>query len=208
MANNNNITITTNTFPSAEAFLFHYLEHKDYDILLLDIEMKQTSGIDLAKIVRKENESVQIVFITGYSDYISIGYDVAALHYLIKPVNDHKFYEVLDRAIAKVQKNERFLLLEESDKVIRIPYMEICYLEVHKNYVTIHAKQEYTTKRTLSEFEKELDEQFYRLGRSYLLNLNHIQQITKKEITLTDGTIIPLPRGHYQTLNKAIITQL
>ena len=73
-------------FPSAEAFLFRYEEEKDYDLLLLDIEMGNMDGVSMARAVRKENESVQIVFITGYSDYIADGYDVGALHYLLKPV--------------------------------------------------------------------------------------------------------------------------
>ena len=79
-------TAIIKTFPSAEAFLFNYAEEKDFDILLLDIEMGKMDGVTMAKVIRQDNESVQIVFITGYSEYIADGYDVAALHYLIKPV--------------------------------------------------------------------------------------------------------------------------
>ena len=71
-------------FPSAEAFLFRYQEKKDFDILLLDIEMTGMDGVELAKTVRQDSEAVQIVFITGYSDYIAQGYEVSALHYLMK----------------------------------------------------------------------------------------------------------------------------
>ena len=69
-------------FESAQAFLFHYEEHKDYDVLLLDIEMPGMDGMSMARAIRRENEAVQIVFITGYSDYIAEGHDVAAgVHY-------------------------------------------------------------------------------------------------------------------------------
>ncbi len=71
------------SFPSAEAFLFRYEEKKDFDVLLLDIEMTGMDGVELARTVRRDNEAVQIVFITGYSDYIAEGYEVSALHYLI-----------------------------------------------------------------------------------------------------------------------------
>ena len=64
------------TYPSAEAFMFNYAEEKDYDILLLDIEMGKMDGVTMAKAIRQDNESVQIVFITGYSEYIADGYDV------------------------------------------------------------------------------------------------------------------------------------
>jgi len=57
-------------FPNAESFLFQYETEKDFDILLLDVEMEKLSGIDLAKEVRKENKAVQIVFITGYYEYL------------------------------------------------------------------------------------------------------------------------------------------
>ena len=66
-------------FSSAESFLFRYAEDKNWDILLLDIEMGAMDGVSLAKRVRKDNEAVQIVFVTGYSDYIAEGYEVAAL---------------------------------------------------------------------------------------------------------------------------------
>ena len=67
-------------FTSAENFLFHYADDKNWDILLLDIEMGAMDGVTMAKRVRQDNEAVQIVFITGYSDYIAEGYEVAALY--------------------------------------------------------------------------------------------------------------------------------
>ena len=85
-------------FSSAESFLFHYAEDKDFDILLLDIEMGTMDGVALAKRIRKDKDAVQIVFITGLSDYISQGYEVLALHYLIKPVQEEKLFGVLERA--------------------------------------------------------------------------------------------------------------
>ena len=84
-------TVELELFGSAEEFLFHYEEQNNYDILLLDIEMDRIDGITLAKRVRAENEAVQIIFITGYSEYIAEGYEVAALHYLMKPVDRKNF---------------------------------------------------------------------------------------------------------------------
>lgn len=95
-AQDRQIEILARRFPSAESFLFEYEENKEYDILLLDIEMGQMDGVTMAKQVRKDNEAVQIIFITGYSDYIAEGYEVAALHYLMKPVNREKLFTVLD----------------------------------------------------------------------------------------------------------------
>ncbi|MBQ7898742.1 MAG: response regulator transcription factor [Bacteroidales bacterium] len=197
--------IQAEVFPSAEAFLFRYAEDKNWDILLLDIEMGAMDGVTMAKRVRQDNEAVQIVFITGYSDYIAEGYEVAALHYLMKPVKREKLLAVLDRALEKRKQEERCLNLEAYGEMVRIPFYEIRYLDVHQNYVTVHAKAEYTVKRTLGDFEKELDDRFCRVGRGMILNLKYIQRVTKTEVRLSDGTVLPLPRGAYEPLNRAII---
>ena len=75
------LIIDINEYPSAEAFLFDYEDKKYFELLLLDIEMAELNGIELAKKLRGQNDGVQIVFITGYPDFIGQGYDVEALHY-------------------------------------------------------------------------------------------------------------------------------
>lgn len=204
-ARDRGILLILRKFPSAEAFLFQYAEEKDWDILLLDIEMGALDGVSMAKTVRKENEAVQIVFLTGYSDYIAEGYEVAALHYLMKPIKSEKLRVVLDRAAEKRKQQDRCLNLELSGEMVRLPFYEIRYLEVRQNYVTLHAKREYTVKRTLGEFEKELDQRFFRVGRSLILNLKDVRRVTRTEVRLSDGTALPLPRGAYEPLNRAII---
>ncbi len=192
-------------FPSAESFLFRYAGESDYDILLLDIEMGAMDGVTMAKELRKSNDTVQIIFITGYSDYISEGYEVAALHYLMKPVKEEKLCLVLDRAAEKLAKNERVLNFEVSGEMVRVPIYQIRYADVIGNYVTVHALTDVTVKMTLGELEKQLDERFYRVGRSALVNLTQISRVTRAEIRLNDGTAIPLPRGAYEGVNRAII---
>lgn len=192
-------------FFSAEEFLFHYEENAAYDMLLLDIEMGGMDGASMAKRIRRENAAVQIMFITGYSDYIAEGYEVAALHYLMKPVSRDKLFAVVDRAAENCRRNARFLNLDLGGEMIRIPLYEIRYLDVRLNYVTVHAKQDYTVKRPLGEFERELDEGFFRAGRALILNLRQIRRATRTEVFLADGTALPLPRGAYEPLNRAII---
>lgn len=202
---NRQLGIQSQIFSSAESFLFRYAEDKDWDILLLDIEMGAMDGVTMAKRVRRDNEAVQIVFITGYSDYIAEGYEVAALHYLMKPVNREKLLSVLDRAMEKRRQQERCLILECAGELVRIPFYEIRYLDVRQNYVTVHAKEDHTVKRTLGDLEKELDNRFFRVGRSMIVNLSFIQRVNKTEMRLSDGTVLPLPRGAYEPLNRAII---
>lgn len=197
--------VQINTFASAENFLFHYADESDYDILLLDVEMDAMDGVTMARQLRRENDTVQIVFITGYSDYIAEGYDVAALHYLMKPVREEKLFAVLDRAADKVARNEKVLHFEVGGEMVRVPVYQIRYAEVMGNYVTIHAAEDVTVKMTLGELEKLLDERFYRAGRSIIVNITQISRVTKTAIRLGDGTVIPLPRGAYEGVNRAII---
>ena len=201
----NRYHIQISKFTSAENFLFYYAEKKDFDILLLDIEMGAMDGVTMARKLRQDNQTVQIIFITGYSDYISDGYEVDALHYLMKPIQEEKLFTVLDRAVTKLIKNEKVLNIISQGEMLRLPISQINYAEVNSNYITIHSQQTITLKMTLSELEKKLDSHFFRAGRSALVNLEKISRVTKKEIYLQDGSIIPLPRGAYEKVNRAII---
>lgn len=197
--------VSADAYTCAENFLFHYAEKADYDILLLDIEMGAMDGVTLAKKLRQDNETLQIVFITGYSDYISEGYDVSALHYLMKPVKEEKLFSVLNRAAEKIAKNEKVLTFDVGSEMVRIPIYQIRYALVQGNYVTIYAGTETTVKMTLGDLALMLDERFYRVGRSCIVNLTQISRVTKSEIRLSGGTAIPLPRGAYDGVNRAII---
>lgn len=192
-------------FSSAESLLFAYSGENDFDMLLLDIEMGGMDGVTMAKKIRSVNETIQIIFITGYSDYIAEGYDVAALHYLMKPVNGEKLFSVLNRAAEKLAKNEKVLNFELGGEMIRVPIYKIRYADVFGNYVTVHTPEKVTVRMTLGELEKELDSRFFRVSRSVIVNLTVISRVTKSEIKLNDGESIPIPRGAYESVNRAII---
>ena len=192
-------------FSSAESLLFAYSGENDFDMLLLDIEMGGMDGVTMAKKIRSVNETIQIIFITGYSDYFAEGYDVAALHYLMKPVNGEKLFSVLNRAAEKLAKNEKVLNFELGGEMIRVPIYKIRYADVFGNYVTVHTPEKVTVRMTLGELEKELDSRFFRVSRSVIVNLTVISRVTKSEIKLNDGESIPIPRGAYESVNRAII---
>ena len=183
------IAMKIESFPSAEAFLFRYEEDKSFDLLLLDIEMGQMSGVELAR----------------RTEYIAEGYDVEALHYLLKPVTEEKLRAVLDRAAQRIESREKALCLSVSGATMRIPLREIRYLEVQRNYVTVHGQEAWTVKKTLNELEEELDESFCRIGRSYIVNLHFVRKITRTQVILKDGEELPLSRKFYEEMNRAMI---
>ena len=200
------VTAHVSVFHAGQALLFAGCDA--FDIFLLDIEMPGISGIDLAKTLREQNDTAVIVFITGYADYIAEGYDVSALHYLMKPLDKEKLFSVLDKARHVLGKREACLLLESGKETHRIPLKEIRYIEVSANYVTVHASDDVTAKKTLSEVETQLDERFARAGRSFVVNLSYVRRVTKHEVVLSTDERVPLSRGMYEPLNRAIIERM
>ncbi len=192
-------------FSSAEEFLITWEEHQDVSIFLLDIEMPGMNGVELARLIRQKNAQAQIIFITGYSEYMAIGYDVEALHYLVKPIETDKLFIVLDRAVARMRHQDPTLLVEQRGVLTRVQVSKIRYIEANRNYVTIHAEADYQIRQSMKEVEATLDKRFLRIGRSYIVNLTCVLQVSKTELTLTDGTKLYLPRGSYDTVNRAII---
>ena len=199
--------VHTDTFTSAENFLFHYVENCDYDILLLDIEMGNMDGVTLAKRLRQTNNSVQIVFITGFADYISEGYEVAALHYLMKPVKQDKLFSVLDRAVAAMQKTERVILLPVGGEMLRLPVSQVQYVEAFSHTVAIITGTDtIQVKMPISEVEKLLGDGFIRCHRSYLVGLKHMARLSKTEVILDSGKTLPLSRSAAPLVHKAFVS--
>ncbi len=199
--------VQTQRFTSAENFLFHYSEDKDWDILLLDIEMGAMDGVSLAKKIRQENDAVQIVFITGFADYISEGYDVSALHYLMKPVKQNKFFTVLDRAVAAMQKTERVILLPVGGEMLRLPVGQVQYAEAFSHTIAIVTETDtIQVKMPISEIEKMLGDGFVRCHRSYLVGLKHIARLSKTEVVLDNGKALPLSRSTAAAVHKVFIS--
>jgi DNA-binding LytR/AlgR family response regulator len=205
-AKQNQWEITVERFPSAEAFLFCYAQDKEWDILLLDIEMGKMDGVELAKQIRQDNSGVQMVFITGFADYMAQGYEVSALHYLMKPVAQDKLFAVLDKAAQNRKKTEKVLLLPVDAEMIRLRMSEICFVEAQAHSVRIATRNGMLeVRRSISELEWELDQSFVRCHRSYLVNLKYLAKLCKNEVVLDDGTVLPLSRGAAAAVHKAFV---
>ena len=207
-AKDRDTAVTAVPFPSAEAFLFAYSEDRDFDILLLDIEMGAIIGVELAKTVRAENDAVQMVFITGFPDFITEGYEVSALHYLMKPVDWDKLFSVLDRAAANLGKAERWILLPSGDGQTRVRLDQILYAEAFGHDLTVHTEDgDFAFRKTIGAWEAELGPEagFIRCHRSVLVNLRYVSKVTRIDVILDDGTALPLARNAAQAVNLAFI---
>ncbi len=198
--------VHSDTFTSAESFLFRYADESDYDILLLDIEMGEMNGVELAKNIRKINDSVQIVFITGFPDFIAEGYEVSALHYLMKPVSEEKLHAVLNKAASNLAKAEKRLCVTFDRQTDYIPLSKITYIEAQKQYIMIYTEgKAYRMKSSLADAEQQLDEYFFKCQRSFVVNLRYVKRIKSDCVVLKNDEEIPISRGMAEKIGKEII---
>lgn len=199
-------TCEIHTFSSAEAFLFAYEEEKDFDILLLDVEMGEISGVELARRIREDNNRAEIIFITSYFEFFGEGYEVDALHYLIKPVSEKNLLPVLQKAAGRLAVSPPSVVIACGGETIKLFESDILYIEAALHYITIHTKErEYKIKENISAFMEKLSDDFYRTHRSYLVSLKHIVRISRTMVTIENGTELPLARGKYDGINRAFI---
>ena len=199
-------------FSSGREFVELGVEMLQYQIIFLDINMKQMDGIETAKNVRAYTEESFVVFATAYIDYSLEGYQVGASRYILK--NNLNFreqiYECMD-AITKKMKcflTRKIFRFQEGEKKIRIE--NILYIEskLHKLEFNIleHGLATYTMYGTLNELENELEEYpFLRIHQSFLVNLKYIKCVTGYKVVLSNGQELTVPRARYKTVKDTFI---
>lgn len=193
-------------FSSGEEFLFAYEENRAYDIIVLDIEMREISGLQLARRIRADSKRTEILFVTSHFEFISEGYEVDALHYLVKPVAEEKLRAVLDKAAEKLNTEPPFVIINCEGETIKLYEEDILYVESFLHYISIYAKdREYRIKESISSFAGKLSEDFFRLHRSYLVQLKSIRRISRTSVCIEGGQELPLARGKYDDINRAFV---
>ena len=186
------------TFASAEAFLFEYEEDKAFDILLLDIEMENMNGIELAKRIRKDHNRAEIIFITSHFEFVWEGYEVDALDFIVKPADQFSINYVLDKAINRLESTSSTLIaIKTSDGIVSLSSNDITYVEVFDHNLVYHTtKGVYDVRGRLSDVLKKLDpKRFIMCNRSFVVNLRYVQSACNDYLTI-DGTKISVSKSH------------
>jgi len=206
----NNIKAQIDLFESAEQFKM--MRDAPYDILLLDIQMGGQDGVSLAKELRAASENMSIIFVTGLPDFLHEGYDVSALHYLMKPVDEDKLFAVLDRAVEQIVqacKTAPQLLLTVEGEAVRIPVLDILYVESFAHYLEIGLPgRTIAVKMPAYRLEQQLGQGFVRCHRSYLVGIRHVSKITKTDVVLDSGKVLPLSRRLYWVVSEAFMAYI
>lgn len=195
-------------FESAEEFWFEYGKNR-FDIAVLDIQMSGQNGMELAKELRKLNDKINIIFVTGISDYIGEGYNVYAVNYLLKPIDENRLFEALSAASERNNTSDnRKIVLEIDGETIAIYEDEIEYLEAFSHSTSVYTESgalevQSGMNAVMAKFSAD---KFVKCHRSYGVNLKCVKLIKKYEVLLDSGKIVPISRRMYNDVNDAFIS--
>lgn len=193
---------------SSEEYLFKYDGRKIFDIIFLDVCMKDMNGMELAHRIRKFDRNVQIVFLTGKPEFVFEGYEIGAVRYLVKPVDERRFAEALDACMEKRRSGrEDYFTLKYQGENLRLLKSEIVILRVDGHYLHMQTTDRvYEWKASLKEMLSKLDPaRFVMANRSVAVNLEFVSKITREECILESGEVIPVSRGAYESLNAGFM---
>ena len=189
---------------------------QELDLLFLDIELAPSGdrldGMALARTIRERATVPQpvIIFVTGYERYVFDAFDVGAFQYLLKPVDEEKFAQVFTRAVAQIgtarEKPGPVLTLQSANASKTVPLDSIYYIESSNHKVELHLKDgEFAYYAKIGDLEVELQDQFFRIHKGYLVNLSYVDGYSKTEVTLTNGERLLLSKYKYQDFVKAYL---
>ncbi len=185
--------------------------HNKEEMFLLDISMDQLDGIQTAEKLRNLGSNSIIIFLTSHKERVFEAFKVQAFQYLIKPVAELELYKVLDDAMTSLKKEEKkFLTINIKQKIIKLLYNEIFYVESIGKNIEIHTTDKsYTTREKISSLEKKLQGNgFFRIHKSYLVNLEHVKQIDSDTAILGNDDHVYISRLRHKAFKEAFIEYL
>ena len=203
-------------YPDAEIILFQsgeelLLSDEHINVLFLDIQMSGIDGMETARELRKKEKKVILIFVTAVEEYVFQAFDVGAFNYIVKPIDDGKFFDVLHRAIDEwssqnineKESEERYVLINNSGVHTKVILDEIVYAEVFNRKVVIHkldGEIEYYGK--MLDLESLAGESFFRPHRAYLINFKYVEKYDATTIYLERGTVLMAKQNYPEFVKK------
>ena len=182
------------------------------DLIFLDIEMPGISGMDAATLLRTFDTETPIIFVTNLAQYAVNGYEVDALGFIVKPVSYAAFSMRMAKALRVMREHRGSSVMVKTRGEMRVISVEdITFIEVRGHELTYHLTNGDTVsvRATIAEAEEKLAEApFVRISKSFLVNMRHIKAFTKQEVTLFDGTALPIGRTMRDASTEKIIGYL
>ncbi|NCB91397.1 MAG: response regulator transcription factor [Clostridia bacterium] len=193
-------------YPDIPSFLSAIENDTVFDLIFLDILILQDNGIAFARQMRQKGIKTDIIFVSSTDDYALDGYDVTALHYIVKSSLSDKLAEALDRFMAKHVPQK--LVFQIPEGLVTLSVDEILYIETYGHDISIHTLSGKTIpySGTLKEMEVLLSPySFFRSHKSYLINLAHVTGISRYTVWISSGQSLPIGKVRYKDLQNSLI---
>ncbi len=181
-----------------------------YDLLILDIQMEQLTGMELARKLRERKNRVSIIFISGHEEYLREGYSVQPVDFLLKPPDRKKLEKALHTDLELNHRSDT-VLLQKGSRGLQLVLSEILYVETCPNHSVriCQTDKEDVFPVSLANMAQLLPAQsFARCHNSYMVNLEHVRKIDRMRLRLDDGSVIPIGRKYYKDCQNTIITYM
>ncbi|MGN0343525.1 MAG: LytR/AlgR family response regulator transcription factor [Lachnospiraceae bacterium] len=205
-----NKDIDDHTFHSPLDLIAEIERGTRFDILFLDVLMPGENGIDAATEIRNYDRNVKIIFLTSSAEFAVQSYTVNAFYYQLKPICTESFFHLMDAVLSQCEKEQASsLILHCKTGITRIKPAQLEYCEVIHRTLFIHLTSGKVLEciGSLDELGKQLIPfgSFLRPHRSYLVNLEYIQDLSYRAITMSCLAEIPIPRGKYNEIKNAFL---
>lgn len=198
--------IRVQVYVRAEDFLFDLEDHAP-DAVFADIQMPGMNGMEMVHRLREKDSQMPVIFTTGLSDYLQEGYEVQALHYLLKPITEEKVFACMDRICTR-KDTRKLYTVKTCDGMARLDLNAVNYCEAEGHYARFLMTdgQEIRVIKSISDLEKELSgNAFVKCHRCYLCNLENVRQIMEDSVIFDNGALAPVSRRLYRELNRKFI---
>ena len=172
-----------------------------YDIVVLDIVLKEENGIEVAKELRLNGYDGNIIFWTAHKEYVFDALDILPVHYIIKGSEDGRMYGVVNRELENI--HDKTLTVKNKDYFHRVDFCHIEYIESRNKYITIHCTCGIThmQRGKLSDVEKQLDRRFLRCHQSYIVNMDEVWEL-RADFRMVSGDVVPIRRKDLSAIRK------
>lgn len=199
--------VRVDCYTRAKALFYEVDDGAYYDIYVLDIDLPDMGGIDLAKKLRAASEYCYIIFLTAHPQFAIEGYDAKAYQYIIKDEWEEKLMITLKNIEKEMSSNAGpFYRIMVSSRYEKIPIKDIYYVyKEGKNAVFMTKSGESSIRKSLAEVCQELpEEEFIQVDRSYIVNLSHVMKMMNREVYISNGQKIPVSRPQAERVKQKI----
>ena len=184
-------------YENGEAFL-KASKNQNFTVLFLDIYMDGINGIEIARNFRKFNKDCMIIFTTTSRDHALEGFQVRAMHYLVKPYSEEDLISLFDEILSRIPAPEKILELKINGSDLQVPFKTIIYAEHFSHMIRIHTTggKEMLTRQSFEAFTASLkmDSRFYSCNRGIVINLEHAVDFDGNMFLMDDDNNIPVSR--------------